>query len=43
MSTSSDSKALFEEISKLPTEQRNPRSMDIDAKPTEEIIKIIND
>ncbi len=43
MSTSSDSKILFEEINKLSTEQRNPRSMEIDAKSTAEIIKIIND
>jgi N-acetylmuramic acid 6-phosphate etherase len=43
MSTSSDSKALFEEISKLPTEQRNPKSMEIDVSSTAEIIKIIND
>ena len=34
---------LFEEINKLTTEQRNPRSMEIDAKSTAEIIKIIND
>jgi N-acetylmuramic acid 6-phosphate etherase len=37
------SKAFFEEINKLTTEQRNPRSMEIDAKSTAEIIKIIND
>jgi N-acetylmuramic acid 6-phosphate etherase len=43
MDSSSDSHKLFEEISKLTTEQRNPRSMDIDAKSTEEILKIIND
>jgi N-acetylmuramic acid 6-phosphate etherase len=43
MSTSSDSKLLFDEISKLTTEQRNPHSMEIDAKSTAEIIKIIND
>lgn len=43
MDTSADSKKLFEEISKLTTEQRNPRSMDIDAKSTEEILKIINE
>ena len=34
---------LFDEISKLATEQRNPNSMDIDARPTAEILKIIND
>jgi N-acetylmuramic acid 6-phosphate etherase len=43
MDSSSDSHKLFEEISKLTTEQRNPRSMDIDAKSTEEILKIINE
>jgi N-acetylmuramic acid 6-phosphate etherase len=43
MNTSSDSQKLFEEINKLSTEQRNPRSMEIDAKSTKEIIKIIND
>ncbi len=43
MSTFSDSQKLFEEINKLSTEQRNPRSMEIDAKSTKEIIKIIND
>jgi len=36
-------KALFNEISNLATEQRNPNSMDIDSKPTEEILKIINE
>ena len=43
MRSSLNSKKLFEEISKLSTEQRNPHSMDIDAKSTAEIIKIIND
>ncbi len=43
MSSSLDSKKLFEEISKLSTEQRNPHSMEIDARSTSEIIKIIND
>lgn len=33
---------LFEEIAHLATEQRNPDSMDIDARSTEEILKIIN-
>ena len=33
---------LFDEISKLATEQRNPNSMDIDARTTAEILKIIN-
>lgn len=36
-------KELFEEIASLTTEQRNPRSMDIDAKSTEEILHIINE
>jgi N-acetylmuramic acid 6-phosphate etherase len=35
-------KNLFEEISSLSTEQRNPNSTDIDAQPTSEILKIIN-
>jgi len=43
MDSSSNSQKLFEEISKLPTEQRNPHSMDIDAKSTEEILEIINE
>jgi len=38
----SDSKELFNEISKLTTEQRNPKTMDIDNKPVPEILKIIN-
>lgn len=33
---------LFSEISGLSTEQRNPRSMNIDAKSTREILEIIN-
>ncbi len=36
-------RAIFEEISKLTTEQRNPRSMEIDAKSTIEILRIINE
>ena len=43
MTKSPDTKALFSEISNLTTEQRNPHSMDIDARSTEEILKIIND
>lgn len=43
MSTSQDSRTLFEQISKLSTEQRNPRSMDIDARSTAEILEIINE
>ncbi len=43
MESSADSRKLFQEISKLTTEQRNPRSMDIDAKSTAEILKIINE
>jgi len=37
-----DSKFLFNEISKLSTEQRNPLSMNIDKKPLVEVLKIIN-
>ncbi|MCL5028751.1 MAG: N-acetylmuramic acid 6-phosphate etherase [Bacteroidetes bacterium] len=43
MSSGLDTKELFAEISKLATEQRNPLSMDIDARSTGEILKIIND
>lgn len=43
MKKDSDKKNLFDEISNLSTEQRNPRSMNIDAHSTAEIIKIIND
>lgn len=42
MSSSSDRKKLFEEISSLSTEQRNARSMNIDAASISEILKIIN-
>jgi N-acetylmuramic acid 6-phosphate etherase len=35
-------KSLFSEISNLSTEQRNPKSMDIDARSTREILEIIN-
>ncbi len=38
-----DRKKLFEEISKLSTEQRNPRSMNIDVAPIPEILRIINE
>jgi N-acetylmuramic acid 6-phosphate etherase len=41
--SSSENKKLFSEISKLSTEQRNPNSMDIDARSTLEILKIINE
>ncbi|MGE5440914.1 MAG: N-acetylmuramic acid 6-phosphate etherase, partial [Bacteroidota bacterium] len=41
MSTT-DTKELFKEIANLTTEQRNPNSMDIDARSTAEILKIIN-
>jgi len=40
---SKEAKLLFEEIAKLSTEQRNPKSMDIDARNTAEILRIIND
>lgn len=43
MSSSPDTKSLFSELIKLTTEQRNPHSMDIDARTTEEILKIINE
>jgi N-acetylmuramic acid 6-phosphate etherase len=43
MTSSADTKSLFEEISKLTTEQRNPHSMDIDAQSTGEILRIINE
>jgi N-acetylmuramic acid 6-phosphate etherase len=36
-------KNLFNEISGLPTEQRNPNSTDIDTKTSAEILRIIND
>ncbi len=36
------SKELFENLSKLSTEQRNPRSMSLDSLTTEEILKLIN-
>lgn len=35
--------ALFRELQALTTEQRNPRSMRLDAASTEEILRIIND
>jgi len=37
-----DSKKIFDEISKLTTEQRNPNSINIDKLSTLEILKIIN-
>lgn len=40
---SDDTKKLFAEIATLTTEQRNPKSMEIDAKSTADILKIIND
>ncbi len=42
MSSSSDRKKLFEEISSLQTEQRNNNSMNIDTASVSEILKIIN-
>jgi len=38
----SQGKQLFEQLKNLSTEQRNPASMDIDAKSVEEILRIIN-
>ncbi len=43
MSASSNAQNIFNEISKLSTEQRNPNSMDIDVRSVSEILKIIND
>ncbi|MDR3628189.1 MAG: N-acetylmuramic acid 6-phosphate etherase [Ignavibacteriaceae bacterium] len=43
MNSDSEAKGLFDEISSLTTEQRNPRSMEIDSKPVSEILKIINE
>ena len=43
MNQHTDTKSLFTEISNLSTEQRNPKSSDIDAKSTADILKIIND
>jgi N-acetylmuramic acid 6-phosphate etherase len=40
---SEESEKLFDEISKLSTEQRNPASVNIDKQSTEEILRIIND
>ncbi|MDA3861305.1 MAG: N-acetylmuramic acid 6-phosphate etherase [Melioribacteraceae bacterium] len=37
-----EEKKLFEEISKLSTEQKNPNSVNIDMQSTEEILSIIN-
>ena len=42
MSSASDKKKLFEEISSLQTEQRNAASMNIDVASVSEILKIIN-
>jgi N-acetylmuramic acid 6-phosphate etherase len=39
---SSEEKRLFEEISRLSTEQRNQNSINIDKQSTEEILRIIN-
>ncbi|MCJ7552855.1 MAG: N-acetylmuramic acid 6-phosphate etherase [Ignavibacteriaceae bacterium] len=43
MKTTDNPRAIFEEISKLTTEQRNPSSIEIDAKSTLEILEIINE
>jgi N-acetylmuramic acid 6-phosphate etherase len=40
---SPDAQEFFNEISSLSTEQRNPRSMEIDAKSVPDILKIINE
>lgn len=39
----SDTRKIFDEISQLSTEQRNPNSINIDKQPIEEILKIINE
>ncbi len=39
----SESKRLFEQLKDLSTEQRNPASMDIDARSSLEIVTLIND
>lgn len=41
--SNTDTRQLFKEIATLTTEQRNPKSMDIDARSTAEILKIMND
>ena len=41
--SNAEAKALFKEISNLTTEQRNPKSMEIDNLGTADILKIIND
>ncbi|MEK6566277.1 MAG: N-acetylmuramic acid 6-phosphate etherase, partial [Bacteroidota bacterium] len=38
----SQGKQLFEQLKNLSTEQRNPASMDIDARSVEEILRIIS-
>jgi N-acetylmuramic acid 6-phosphate etherase len=38
----SDQKKLFEQLMRLSTEQRNPASMDIDARSVDEILKIMS-
>jgi N-acetylmuramic acid 6-phosphate etherase len=43
MTSSEESKSIFEELDRLTTEQRNPNSMEIDSKSTLEILKIINE
>lgn len=43
MSSPEELKKIFEELKNITTEQRNPRSMDIDSKSTFEILKLIND
>lgn len=43
MSSADDAKDLFAEISRLHTERRNSNSMDIDARSTPEILKIISE
>ena len=42
MNSSEPNHKLFDEIAKLSTEQRNPKSMDIDARSLSEVLQIIN-
>lgn len=43
MSSDSESNSLFDEIKNLSTEQRNPRSLNIDSLPVSDILKLINE
>lgn len=43
MSSGSESNSLFDEIKNLSTEQRNPRSLNVDSLPAGDILKLINE